>query len=155
MDRRIDGLGGDIFETFITPQVLLGCYAAYLARSRLKNRKGYENISFRNLKYRFLYGAAKDVMETFELLGWVAPIFSSDEILPSMLVPVDVDNPSSKDRKDSLVYYSQRKGCQFATNIPALIELLIFWLCRNENLVATLITKSTYQKAIITMQRGI
>lgn len=76
-------------ETFITPQLTIGVFAAYGAKASLTalSGEGFRDVAFQNLKYRYLHRAAKDVLEIVNSLGFVAPICSSDTILAPLLVP--------------------------------------------------------------------
>ena len=138
-------------ETFIYPQLWIGMFATYLAKSTTNNIKGYEKLTIQNLKYRYLYGAACDVLETIEMLGYVSPIFSTNNILPPLLIPVD-DEESSDERKLSLVYYSSRPKCEFCSNIPALIQLILFWLSRKKTLVASISVRDSQRRPYFTRQ---
>jgi len=141
VNGKIDSMGPDIFETFIYPQLLIGTWAGYTAISLYRKESGYNRVRYKALKYRYMYGAAKDVMMAYENLGWVSPIFSSEKTIPPMLLPEEVD--LGEEGNHSLVYYSVRTDCRFATNIPALIKLLIFWLSRQSKLKAKILIKKS------------
>ena len=132
IDGRIDGIGADIYQAFISPQLLIGTFSAYLALKYYRNRTGYDQVLFKNLKYHYMYGAAHDVLETYDMLGWVSPIFSQEKLIAPMLLPMPKEMVN--ERKNSLVHFSECNGSDFATNVPALIQLLIFWLSKKKKL---------------------
>jgi hypothetical protein len=37
-------------------------------------------------------------------------------------------------REENAVFYSERKNCTFATNVPALISILFLWLAERKSL---------------------
>jgi hypothetical protein len=142
IDGSIDSIGPDILEAFISPQLLIGTFAGYTAMASYKRSSGFDRVRYRALKYRYMYGAALDVMMAYEKLGWVSPIFSSDETIPPMLL-VEEDLDQRKRNRNSLVYYSRRPEGHFATNIPALINLLFLWLSKQKKLRAKVVLKPT------------
>ena len=160
-------------DTFITPQLTIGVFAAYGAKASLTalSGEGYRDVSFQNLKYRYLHRAAKDVLEIVNSLGFVAPICSSDTILAPLLVPeqkADLSNEAAKQKasgddgekkpaakkkptkkksaRPSLVYQNAKTG--YVTNIPALVNVLFFWISREKKLRPRLDIRVNTQKGI-------
>ncbi len=43
--------------------------------------------------------------------------------------------------EENAVYYSERKGCTFATNVPALISILFLWLGEGKSLIGSIKVK--------------
>ena len=92
-----------------------------------------------------MYGAADDVMEAYEILGWVFPLVSSNEVSWMLLDP-ELGN-TEEERKSTLVYHSKRKQQDhFATNVPGLISMLIFWLSKQSDLVSGVYSKDPKSK---------
>ena len=128
----------DIHECFILPQLLIGAYATNLAKSLFAEDEKYKKMSISNLRYRYMYGASKDMLETFEMLGWVCPIIVTNPDFAQLLTPDDTAD--SEKCSSGLVHYSSRKGSKFMSNILGIVYLLMLWLSKGEKLKAKLDT---------------
>ena len=153
----LTGIGMDVFNVFIRTQTLIGSVAIHLATEMYEGYKGEKlNIKIANLKGRYFYAAASDMLQILNEVGWVAPMKKltrrteqSNKILGLMelLLPeprqqeLDPEKQISKDVwekkfdiKNQLVYKSAIEGSEFVTNVPDLVFLLFFWASKSKKI---------------------
>lgn len=111
----------------------LAAWSMYLFTKLVKHdNQDFKNVGVKNLMARHFYSGAMDVLELYERLGWLSPIFSKCTVVSQLLLHNAQKDPSVK----TLVFSSERS--MFATNIPALLKLLMLWLSKKKNLLSNI-----------------
>lgn len=143
VDGEIVGISGDLFRTFIWCQSVIGNFAKYVMTTCIPSSV-LKKLKTKSLNWRYLSAASHDVFEVYKAVGWIAPIASGSKMFRDLLRPVPPKKLDSKigdeewmkqfPREENAVFYSERKNCTFATNVPALISILFLWLAERKSL---------------------
>jgi hypothetical protein len=71
----LTGMGMDIFTVFIRTQTLIGSVATQIATELYNGYKVAKlNVRVSNLKTRYIYAAASDMLQILNEVGWVSPL---------------------------------------------------------------------------------
>jgi hypothetical protein len=150
VNGEIAGISRDLFTTFVWCQSVIGTFAKYIMMTCIPSSAA-KKVKVKSLTWHYLSAASHDVFEVYKAVGWIAPIASGSKMFRDLLRPVPPKKLDSKigdyewqkqfPREENAVYYSERKGCTFATNVPALISILFLWLGERKSLKGSMKVK--------------
>jgi hypothetical protein len=110
-----------------------------------KNNEEFKGLTIENLKWRYISAASQDVVKTYQKLGWVCPLSFGNKKIRDLLRPVPLEKDDERisdedwikkfSEEGNAVFKSKRDNFEFYSNVPALINILLLWLCEMKSLV--------------------